>query len=127
MNRNKLNMQVYMTCFDQNEYNAKIAEFCRESSIDDTVKRNIELAFEELVKNNIAEFIAHNDDRGLPIEVTVEHYGTDSNAEMTIIYGGSRYDPVYDGDELSALLARKLFSSIKYSYNSLNRLDIRFD
>ena len=115
-----------MSDFDQDEYNEKLSEFAGLSEIGEVGARNMELAFEELIKNNIAVFIQHNDDRGLPIEVSVEHVGTVSEVEMTITYGGERYDPIYDGDELSALMAKKLFKSIKYHYDDINRIVIKF-
>ncbi len=115
-------MQIYMSCFDHNEYNEKIGAFCEKSCITDAVRKKIELAFEELVCNNIAVFIEHNDDRGLPISVMIEHYGVDDATEMTITYGGDRYDPVYEGDELSSVIAKKIFGSVKYRYDDGNVL-----
>ena len=126
MNRNVMQMQIYRCDFDHEEFNKKISDFCSISRIDDATKRNIELAFEELVQNNIAVFIEHNDERGMPIDITLEHYGLYDGARMTVSYGGERYDPVYDGDELSSLMVKKLFKSIKHTYNDTNVIVIAF-
>lgn len=126
MNRNVLQMQIYSCDFDQDKFNAKIAKFCSISHIDSETQGILELALEELVKNNIAAFIEHNDGRGLPIDIIVEHYGIYDGAEMIIRYGGDRYDPIYDGDELSAQLAKKLFGTIKYAYDGTNCVTVEF-
>ena len=126
MNRNILELKIYSCGFDWEEFNRKIAEFCGISHIDSAAQRNMELAMEELVKNNISAFIEHNDERGLPIEITFRHYGVYDGVEMAIRYGGERYDPIYDGDELSALLAKKLFASVKFGYDGTNRITVEF-
>jgi len=126
MDNNNLTLTIYSSCFELDEFNEKIGEFCEVSNVPPTAKRNIELVMEELVRNNIAEFIAHNNDMGLPITVNIEHIGISPDTDMTVIYGGERYDPIYDGDELSAMVIKKLASVIKYSFDDGNRLVLKF-
>ena len=86
----------------------------------------IALAFEELVKNNILQFVEHNDDEGLPVTVTVEKYGLFASPQMTITYGGDKYDPVSEGDELSSLISRKLLKTVKHTFSDKNTITVKF-
>lgn len=125
-NKNVLEFDIDSCEIDMKEYIDAIEKYCRLCSVKEKVRRNIELAFEELVKNNILQFIEHNDDDGLPVTVTVERYGLFAVPHMTITYGGAKYDPVFDGDELSSLISRKLLKSVNHNYSDKNTLKIKF-
>ena len=45
---------------------------------------------------------------------------------MTMIYGGEKCDPMYEGDELSALISKKLFKSVKHRYSDKNTVIVKF-
>ena len=122
MRENKARIEIDTTEFELDGFQSRIESFCHNSRITKKGTADAQLVFEELVKNNIAEFIEHNDDRGLPIVFLIEHYGIFGDVEITITYGGDRYDPIYEGDELSALVIKKIASDIKYSYDGENKL-----
>ena len=126
LNRNVLEFDIDSYEISVEEYIEEIGKYSRLAGVKDTVRRNIELAFEELVINNILPFVEHNYDEGFPITVALERYGLFSSPQMTITYGGEKCDPMYEGDELSALISKKLFRSVKHSYSDKNTLIIKF-
>jgi len=126
LNKNVLEFDIDSYEINVEEYIEVIGKYCRLGRVKDTVRRNIELAFEELVINNILQFIEHYDDDGFPVTVTVERYGLFSSPQMTITYGGEKCDPMYEGDELSALISKKLFKSVNHSYSDRNTVNIKF-
>lgn len=93
--------------------------------IDARIVLSMQLAFKELVIQNIVGKLDH-DGCGFPINVGIEYSETDASAEMTITYGGGKYDPFTDGDELSVMIVKKLASSVDYSYEAGNRITVRF-
>jgi len=84
--------------------------------------RNIQLAFEELIVQNILR----NRETGLPVTADIEYSETDTSAEMTITYGGRKYDPLTDGNELSTMIVKKLAAYAEYIYETENRVTVRF-
>ena len=126
LNKNVLEFEIDTYEIGMEEYIEAIEKYSRLCKVKDKIRRNIELAFEELVKKNILQFIEHNDDEGLPVTVTVERYGLFASPQMTITYGGDKYDPVFEGDELSSLISRKLFRSVKHNFADKNIITIKF-
>ncbi len=126
LNKNVLQFDIDSCEISVKEYIDTIEKYCRLCRAKESVKRNLELAFEELVKNNILQFVEHNDDDGLPVTVIVEKYGLFASPQMTITYGGDKYDPVSEGDELSALISRKLLKSVKHIFTDRNIVTVKF-
>ena len=58
---------------------------------------------------------------GYPVLVNIEHSEADGSAQMKLTYGGERFDPFAEGDELSALIVKKLASETSYEYEGENR------
>ncbi|MBQ4364451.1 MAG: hypothetical protein II782_10670, partial [Oscillospiraceae bacterium] len=57
--------------------------------------------------------------------ITVEISDTDNTAAMEIYYGGDSYDPIKNGDEVSAAIVRKISDSSQHIYeNGKNTLEI---
>ena len=121
----QLSLDITSLDFDFIGFTSQIELFGRENFISQKTLRNIELAFEELVMQNIIGAIEHNDE-GLPVNVVIEHSEADDSAAMTISYGGANYDPFTDGDELSVMIVKKLASEINHSYSDRNTICIRF-
>ena len=121
----QLELEITSLSFDFIGFNAQIEQFGRDNMISPRILRDLELSFEELVIQNIKGSIEHSE-KGLPISVTIEHSETDETAEMKITYGGDRYDPFSDGDELSVILIKKLAAETKYIYNDINEVTVRF-
>ena len=120
-----LSLEITSADFDFIGFNTQIEQFGRENMVAPKILRDLELAFEELVIQNIIGFIEHNDE-GFPINIEIEHSETDETAAMNITYGGTNYDPFTDGDELSVMIVKKLAAEIKHSYDDKNEIKIRF-
>ena len=120
-----LSLEITSADFDFLGFNSQIEQFGRDNMIEPNLLRNIELAFEELVMQNIIGFIERNNE-GFPINIEIEHSETDEAASMTITYGGANYDPSTDGDELSVMIVKKLAAEIKHTYDDKNEIQIRF-
>ena len=120
-----LSLGIYSANFDYLGFNSQIEQFGRDNMVAPRLLRNLELAFEELVMQNIIGFVEQNDE-GFPINIDIEHSETDEAASMTITYGGANYDPFTDGDELSVMIVKKLAAEIKHTYDDKNEIQIRF-
>ena len=121
-----LSLEITSADFDFIGFNSQIEQFGRENMIAPNMLRNIELAFEETVTQNIIGFIERNGS-GLPINIEIVHSEADDTAAMDITYGGTDYDPFTDGDELSVTIVKKLAAEIKHSYSDKNEIHIRFE
>ena len=121
----QLSLDITSMDFDYPGFISQIEVFGRENMVSQKILRDIELAFEELVIQNIIPF-ADNEPNVLPISIAIEHSETDETAIMTITYGGSSYDPFSDGDELSVLIIKKLAASLRHTYSDKNTICIKF-
>ncbi|MBQ3842380.1 MAG: amino acid ABC transporter ATP-binding protein [Ruminiclostridium sp.] len=121
----QLSLEITSADFDFIGFISQIEQFGRENMIAPVMIRNLQLAFEELVKQNIAQFIDYNG-KGMPINTDIEHSDTDSTAKMTITYGGESYDPFSDGDELSAVIVKKLAKDAFHTFDGKNKIVLNF-
>lgn len=99
---------------------ASLERFGREAMIPSAKLRNIVLAFEELGVQIVASELNRRGG-GYPVLVNIEHSEADGSAQMKLTYGGERFDPFAEGDELSALIVKKLASGTSYEYEGENR------
>ena len=120
-----LSLEITSADFDFIGFNTQIEQFGRDNMVAPGILRDLELAFEEIVIQNIVGMIDHNGE-GFPICIDIEHSETDETAAMKITYGGTNYDPFSDGDELSVMIVKKLAAEIKHSYDDKNIIQIRF-
>ena len=121
----QLSEEITSTDFDFIGFIAKISQFGRDNMVSPKMVNKLELAFEELVMQNIRVNIEKSG-KGLPINIRIEYSETDETAQMEITYGGGKYDPFTDGDELSATMIKKLAADIKTSYTDKNEIVINF-
>lgn len=121
----QLSEEITSTDFDFIGFIAKIGQFGRDNMVSPKMVNKLELAFEELVMQNIRANIEKSG-KGLPINIRIEYSETDETAQMEITYGGGKYDPFTDGDELSATMIKKLAADIKTSYTDKNEIVINF-
>lgn len=121
----QLSEEITSTDFDFIGFIAKIGQFGRNNMVSPKMVNKLELAFEELVMQNIRVNIEKSG-KGLPINIRIEYSETDETAQMKITYGGGKYDPFTDGDELSATMIKKLAADIKTSYTDKNEIVINF-
>ncbi|MBP3745960.1 MAG: hypothetical protein J6I47_00655 [Ruminococcus sp.] len=79
--------------------------------------RNLVLVFEEIVMQGISAR-----ENVFPINVTISVSESGGESEIEIIYGGERFDPVTDGDLISASIVKDFSSGINFRYESgINR------
>ncbi len=78
--------------------------------------RYVTLTFEEMVMQNILGFLEDRG-QGYPVITEIEHSEIDQRAVMEISYGGGRYDPLTEGDELSVMIVKRICSDIGYAYD----------
>ena len=121
----QLSLEITSSHFDFIGFISRIEQFGRDNIIDARIVRNMQLSFEELVIQNIVGRLDQNSG-GFPLNIAIEYSETDSSAEMTISYGGAKFDPFTDGDELSMMIVEKLTESFAYSHDDENRITVRF-
>ncbi|MBR1752942.1 MAG: ATP-binding cassette domain-containing protein [Ruminococcus sp.] len=102
---------------------SQIEEFGRKNLLSVKTIRNLQLCFEELVIQNI---LAAAEKDGLPIKIAIEYSETDGSAVMEITYGGKKYDPITQGDELSAMIVKKLADDVSYGFKNENQVTVKF-
>ena len=121
----QLNIDIESEEYDFIEATTKLETFCRDNMISSKLSRNVQLAFEEIVSQNL---IPNGEAFALyPVNMLTEYSDADDSLVMDITYAGEKYDPFSDGDELSASIVKKLTNSVEYDYSDkTNRLKIIF-
>ena len=99
----------------------EIERFGMENMLPPVAIRNLQLLFEETVMQNIVPHI-NSQENGYPIRCVIEHSEADKTTTCVIDYGGDSYNPVVDGDLLSARLVEGITSQVKHTCDSSNRL-----
>ncbi len=106
--------------FDLYDLNAGLEEFARKHFMVLLQVRNIELILEELIVNHIIK----GTDK---IKINVGFYEADATVEITLTYGGERYDPFadQDADDISMLLVSKYAKEHKFVFEDTNKLILK--
>lgn len=99
--------------FDFIGYSSQIENFGRNNMLSEKTIRNLMLVFEEVVKQEIS--VREN---VFPINVMIEFSETEGNSVIEAVYGGERFDPIADGDTISASIVKSFSSETSYSYES---------
>ena len=117
-----LQLTITSKTFDFIGFTGEINRFGKENLLAPKTIRNLHLAFEELVITNIIGKLQEP----FELDIMVEHSQTDEQLKFEISYGGERYNPLEDGDELSINLVKKLSLSNEYTYDTKNKVTICF-
>ena len=117
----QLSLEITSPDFDFLGFVTKIGQFGRDNLLPPAITRNLQLAFEELVTQNIV-----GRSNVLPIKIDIEHSETDETETMSITYGGEKYDPFTDGEELSVMIVKKLAKEAVHEFDGINRILIKF-
>ncbi len=120
-----LTLEITSENFDFIGSISQIEQFGRDNMIAPKMLRNLELAFEELLTQNILSESKRSGEL-LPASVTIEHSETDDTASMSITYGGPSYDPFVNEDDLSVTIVRKLAAEVSHSYDGKNNVTLKF-
>ena len=116
-----LSVEIASSEVDYAEVISKIERFGRESTVSVAELRRIVLVFEELVMQNVLPHVRKTG-KGYPVRIAVEHSGEDGSSEMTVTYGGEPFDPLTQGDEVSAAVIRRMTAGLDYRCEGNNRI-----
>ena len=122
----QLSLKIDSGDYDFIEATNKLAAFCTNNMISSKLSRNVQLAFEEMIQENLIPY-GETYYNIYPVNILTEYSDSDETLVMDVTYSGAKYDPFSEVDFLSAQIVNKLTNSVKYSYlNETNRLEIRF-
>ena len=89
-----------------------IDRYCIQNDIPPRTKYRIRLAFEELILQELLPVLENS-----PIRVVVEYSPPDEQVEVTVSYGGGRFDPASADNELSYNVLKTSVDEIRYEYD----------
>ena len=100
---------------------SEIDQFGKDNMLAPVTLRKLQLVFEEMIMQDV---IPHLDQAGAgyPVRAVVEYSEAERTATISIRYGGDRFDPFTDGDELSARLVRGIAAKTEYAYDAENSM-----
>lgn len=107
-----LQLTITEKSFDFLGFMGEIEQFGKENLLSPRVIMNMQLAFEEMVITNILNMLSDK----FEIQVSIEHSETDMLASLTISYGGDKWNPLEQGEELSVNMVKKLAKETAYWY-----------
>ena len=102
---------------------SEIDRFGVENMISPMKTRHIQLVFEEMVLQSILPYLDRQDN-GFPIKAVIEHSEVDGKLSISIEYGGGRFDPLSDAQNLSVKMVKGIATHVKYQYENGNCLEI---
>ena len=89
----------------------EIDQYCLRNNIPSRIKYRIRLAFEELTQQMLFPVLKHT-----PVMITIEYSEAESQAIVIACYGGDRYDPSEDKDNLSYSVLKGTAEELSYAY-----------
>ena len=101
---------------------SQIENFGHKNLLNEKTIRNIQLCFEELAVQNIMP-----NAETLPISVVIEYSEASGMTEMSMSYGGKSFDPLTDGDPLSAKIVKKMSHKTEFTFGEKNLVKISFN
>jgi len=122
----QLSLEIADGNYDFIGFTYQIEHFGRDNMLSEKMIRNVDLAFEEIVTQNLVPYsdVYYN---LFPIKILIEYSDADESLVMNITYSGAKYNPLEKEEEISIRLVRKVTNDIKYSYkDGVNTLDIIF-
>ena len=107
-----LELKVKDVFFDYLGAGTEIDRFCLQNDITPNMRNRIRLAFEELTTSLLRPVLEH-----VPLLITVEYSEKDDGAEVTASYGGEKFDPAVQGDDIAYMVLKGTVKSISYEYD----------
>ena len=106
--------------FDYVSFMSQMEMFCKENSIPDKTISNLTHTFEEIVMENI---IKRRD--VFPVDITIEVSEAEDFVALMASFAGYEYDPMKDGNQISAAIIKKSAESTDYKYeDGVNKVKI---
>ena len=103
---------------------SEIERFAGANMLAPAAARKLQLVFEEMIMQGIIPHLDRLGD-GYPVRSVIEYSEADGTAALSVRYGGDRFDPLTDGDNLSAGLVKGIALETKHSFDEDNCLVIR--
>ena len=89
----------------------EIDQYCLRNNIPSRIKYRIRLAFEELTQQMLFPVL-----KNTPVMITIEYSEAESQAIVIACYGGDRYNPSEDKDNLSYSVLKGTAEELSYAY-----------
>ena len=117
-------MDIENRYFDFPAAVTQIAQFCSKNGISTRASRHIQLAFEEMVQDQLLPHL-----KNPQIHVETEYSDIDESIAMTLRYNGEPYDVTAEGDKLSLAVLRSAVSEMTWTAEEKdpyrNRIDLK--
>ena len=110
---------------DYSELLRTLEQFGKSAMLPVQALRRTILIFEEAVMHGVLQKLCKTQD-GFPIRVNIEHSEADDSVVLRIAYGGDRFDLLTEGDQLSAIIVKKLTKQADFTFDGENRIVIVF-
>ncbi len=110
---------------DYSELLRTLEQFGKSAMLPVQALRRTILIFEEAVMHGVLQKLCKTQD-GFPIRVNIEHSEADDSVAFCVAYGGDRFDPLTEGDQLSAIIVKKLTKQADYTFSGENRIVVAF-
>lgn len=114
-----LRFQITSPDYDFIAMSESLQQFGEKHFLSPRQTENLRRAFEEICALNI---VPNRDEENI-LEVFTEYYEADGRLSMRFAWGGRRYQPLEEGEELSIRLVKSVLTDSAYSYeDGKNRL-----
>ena len=122
----QLNFTIEDNNYDYISSISQIENFGKDNMLSPKMIRNAQLAFEELVSQNLMLY-GETNHTIYPVNVFIEYSDADESLKMNLSYGGKEYNPLKEGDKLSTAIIDKLSDDVKFDFrDETNKLIINF-
>ena len=98
--------------FDLAGAETEIGGYCSQNDISSRAKYRIDLTFEELTYHILQPVIER-----VPVQITIEYTEEEESAEITATFGGEKFDPAENGDDLSYIVLQSTVKSLSHHYD----------
>lgn len=107
--------------FEYDQVIARLTNFCRDSMLDSRTARNVMLAFDEIVMENIMKKFG-DDPKIYPVELSLENAERDGNLNVFFTWGGKQFDPFAEDNSLSVIIVQSVSKETGYEYDGRNHV-----
>ena len=103
--------------FDYISYISQLETFGKDNALSDKTVRALHLLFEEVVKQELS-----SRENAFPINVVTEYSEADGSTSFEVTYGGEDFDPIKNGNDISAAIVKNASSGYEHTYqDGLNK------
>lgn len=119
-------LKTYEKTFDNAEINlmsiqSEIESFARKQFMSNRRNMTLQLIFEELIYNLLIN--SHAD--SFPINMKMLYNETLDECEVKIVYGGKKFNPLDDVDDISVTILKGITHTVDYNFDGKNILNLK--